>query len=169
MKCYTCDEEMICRTGEYQYSESGLDNVILSGVDIWECSCGESAVSIPAIAELHNLIGRALIEKEERLSGPEIRFLRSNMHMKAVELADIIGVSKSAFSRWESGKKTIGVASDRALRLIYGVNTGLPKAVMKRLVLKHFKEIKAKPLPAKVLRLPLGDWSKDKGPCSVTI
>lgn len=48
----------------------------------------------------------------------EIKFLRKELHLKAKELARVMGADPSVISRWENGKKTIGEASDRLLRAI---------------------------------------------------
>jgi len=78
MKCSTCQNQMkYAKTREYRYLESGLDNVILSGIDIFQCACGEEVVSIPSIDELHTLIGLRLVKKDSLLNGKEICFLRT--------------------------------------------------------------------------------------------
>ena len=64
---------------DHRYRESGLENVVLKGIDIFRCNCGERIVSVPRVLELNALIGENLIRKDSPLAGNEIRFLRKNM------------------------------------------------------------------------------------------
>ncbi|MCP4346930.1 MAG: YgiT-type zinc finger protein [Desulfobacterales bacterium] len=51
MNCPICNSEMVCKRTIHHYTESGLDNVFLDGVEVCQCSCSEKIVSIPAIPE----------------------------------------------------------------------------------------------------------------------
>ena len=105
--------------GDYPYLESGLDNVVLKGITVYTCSCGEEMPEIPNIEGLHKEIAFAVIHKKALLAGPEIRFLRKEMDLKAKDLAELLGASNVSVSRWERGEKPIGHANDRAFRLLY--------------------------------------------------
>ena len=120
MKCPNCKHEMDHnKSVRYHYVESGLDNLFLEDIDIFECTCGESIVRIPAVDELHRLVGLRIIKKNSPLVGSEIRFLRKNMGMSAIKLAGFMGIDNATVSRWENGKQKISKSHDHFLRLIY--------------------------------------------------
>ena len=126
MYCPSCDKKMKCRKGDHHYTESGLDDVYLIDVEICQCSCGESLVSIPRVSEIHTMIGSELVKKPARLSGKEIRFLRKNMGQPSRAMAKALGVTHETLSRWENDERAINHPSDRLLRLIYANMKGIP-------------------------------------------
>ncbi|MFO0754630.1 MAG: YgiT-type zinc finger protein, partial [Thermodesulfovibrionales bacterium] len=69
MKCPECGKTMKSVSGTYQYVESGLDNVILTGVPLHKCPCGEVMPEIRNVEGLHRVIADALVKKETPLSG----------------------------------------------------------------------------------------------------
>ena len=127
IKCPKCGEEQDTFIGDYRYIESGLDNVIICGIEIFQCSCGEHSAFIPKIMELHKLIAKCLIEQTWPLGGKEIRFLRKNMAMRATELARFLGVDKATVSRWENDKDKHSDIVDRYMRLLYATRMNMPK------------------------------------------
>jgi len=141
MKCPICNSETIFARGTHHYTESGLDYIILEGVNIYECSCGEKIVSIPAIPQLHSVIGLGLIKKKSLLNGKEIRFLRKNMGLTATKLSKIIGVDNATTSRWENGNQTITKPHDHLIRLVYSNIKGISTDEIKHLIEEDFKEI----------------------------
>lgn len=155
MRCPYCGREMKCRQGEYHYIESGLDNVYLTDVELWECECGELAASIPAIPELHLLIGQYLVKKNALLSGPEIRFLRKNMGIAAKGLAGLLGVDKATVSRWENGKQVPDRSTDRLIRLLYAAQKGIAMAAL----VENFPHIAGEQVPSEPFRVPRAVWS----------
>lgn len=163
MKCPVCKAEMICKKKTYHYEESGLDNVYLEGVEIWECNCGEEIVSIPQINELHNLIARALVKKRFLLDGKEVRFLRKNMGLTALSLSKYLSVDNATISRWETNRQAIDKSHDKLLRLIYLNLKGMPTEEIKHLIEEDFVEInpeRADGLPPYMI--PKEDWSKSE-------
>jgi putative zinc finger/helix-turn-helix YgiT family protein len=119
MKCHICGETMQKTKGSYTYKESGLYNVILTGITLYKCSCGEKMPEIKKIDELHRAIARALIKKKTPLSGKEIRFLRKQVGLSAKELSMVLGVNPVTISRWENDIEPIGAANDKLIRLLY--------------------------------------------------
>lgn len=104
------------REENYSYTECGLSNVVLMDVVVFHCACGAIVPEIPAVEGLHYALALALLRKDSLLSGEEIRFLRKIAGYSATELAQIMGVTKFCFSRWENDKKNLGSESDRLLR-----------------------------------------------------
>ena len=140
MKCLFCNNaEMLCEKKQYHYRESGLDNVYLEGVEIFSCpSCNEELVSVPAVPELHSLIGKHLTEKKSLLNGKEIRFLRKNAGLSAEHFSKKMGVDNSVISGWESGEHKLTSPNDRLIRLIY---SGIKNIPIQHLVNDNFEKI----------------------------
>jgi len=119
MKCSVCNKPLKKTKALYHYTESGLDNVYLGGIDVFKCAkCGNIEAKIPRIEELHMIIAKSIISQQQRLNNKEIRYLRKYIGIKANELAKILHIHKSTLSRWEAGKDKIGDANDRLLRLL---------------------------------------------------
>jgi putative zinc finger/helix-turn-helix YgiT family protein len=119
MFCKKCKEKMQRSVGDYQYRECGLDNVVLQNIPVYECKCGVVYPIISHMDELHEVIAYAIVTRKESLNGQEIRFLRKMMGMKAVELANVLGVQKQTVSTWENDRKRIGSAYDKLIRFLY--------------------------------------------------
>ena len=117
--------------GNYNYRESGIDKVILQGIPIYVCQSGHEIPSILHVEQLHELIAIDVVKQKRILMGQEIRFLRKAMGLKAVDLANILNVTKVTVSRWESDDSKIGDANDKLLRLLYLDKKGLLKKIMK--------------------------------------
>jgi len=142
MNCPTCHQTGKTHKGKYHYTESGLQNVWLMGVEIFECECGENFAYIPCLQELHKLIARALLKQENQLSGREIRFLRKHMAMKAKDFAERLGVMNVTVSRWEQGKTIPPKTIDRLIRFFYATEMNLPKIALAITKIKFKKHIR---------------------------
>jgi len=119
-QCAICGGSLtVVKDQPYNYTQSGL-NVILIGLPQYTCdSCKEKFTPIPNPENLHRIIALDICKNKKALLMPdEIKFLRKELHLKAKELARVMGADPSVISRWENGKKTIGEASDRLLRAI---------------------------------------------------
>lgn len=119
-KCRSCSKaEMATRVETYRYTESGLPNVVLVGVEVRRCpACGHHEVVLPRVTDLHRTIALAVIRKRTRLSGPEVRYLRKYLGWSGADFARHVGVDPSTVSNWENDKDPIGTTSDRLLRLM---------------------------------------------------
>jgi len=120
MICPECRMPMTSTKQEaHRYRECGLSNVTLKNVDVHSCPfCGEAALSIPRLGELHELIAFTLVQKETRLAGEDVRFLRKYLGWSAVQFASIMGVSRETVSRWETDAAPMGTTAERLLRLM---------------------------------------------------
>jgi putative zinc finger/helix-turn-helix YgiT family protein len=119
MNCTECGAAMTEKAENYRYRECGLPSVTLIGVLIRRCNqCGDYEVAIPRVEELHRLIARALIEKQTRLTGAEVRFLRKSLGLSGPDFARRMGVTIETVSRWENDAAAIGAQADRLLRLL---------------------------------------------------
>lgn len=120
MRCLQCGAAMKSQKKQrYQYRESGLKNIYLV-VTVYRCSkCGETFPEIPNVKGLHAAIADQLFQKPAPLTGPEIRFLRKEMGMKARDFASLLGVNAVTVSRWETGAEKVGHTADRLVRCFY--------------------------------------------------
>jgi len=120
MVCFMCGSKLKKSKKDYRYIESGLDNVILKGIDVYECpSCGESYTGIKNIEGVHRTIALALVKKAGLLDGSEVRFLRKEMGLNAKKLAALLGVDPVSVSRWENQKAEIGITNDKLIRMLF--------------------------------------------------
>lgn len=117
-KCRQCGRRMR-RTmlDRYQYKESGLPNVYLYRIVVYECKCGEQVLELPKLVTLHSLIVSKLLMKPARLSGEELRFIRKFAGLRAVDVARMVSVDPVTVSNWERGANQIGEISDKLIRL----------------------------------------------------
>jgi len=119
MKCPTCRHEMKSTREAFRYEAVGLPGVVLADVEVRRCpNCGETSVSIPRIEDLHRVIAWDVIQKPERLTPEEVRFLRKYLGFSSADFAAHLGVAPETASRWETGAQAMGVTADRLLRLM---------------------------------------------------
>ncbi len=104
-RCTECGEAQRLTRATTDYPESGLDNVKLVDVPVWECGNGHQEVEIPKAKQLHGLLVNALISKPAALTGPEIRFLRKELGMSGRAFARQLGMTAEHLSRLETGRR----------------------------------------------------------------
>jgi putative transcriptional regulator len=103
----------------YHYTESGLDNVWLAnGFEYHDTPYGRG-VSIVNIDGLHAIIGLGLVNGKHRLTGPEIRFLRHELHWSQSALAMFLGTGEQTVARWEKAQVSIPRTSQNLLAGLY--------------------------------------------------
>ncbi len=115
MKCMQCGHAVTTKRENMPYK--ALPGTVLVGVEVSRCaSCGEYEVAIPAIDELNRVLAATVIRKPSRLSGGEVRFLRSYLGYSGADFAALIGSDPATVSRWEGDKQPIGHHTDLLLR-----------------------------------------------------
>jgi transcriptional regulator with XRE-family HTH domain len=113
----------------YHYTECGLDNVMVEGVDFLVDDAGEQVVSIPNVNGLHKAIATGIVTKKGSLTGRELRFLRTEMGMTQAELAQYVHREPLAISRWERGEVAgIDANAETLVRLLAQESLGLQVA-----------------------------------------
>jgi transcriptional regulator with XRE-family HTH domain len=118
MFCPTCGNKTGKTTGMYHYHESGLDYVWLKDWPMYSCvKCKLELPLLPSAAVLDKLIAWAIISFAVTLDGDAISFLRKAMGLKAVALAEILGVTRVEVSRWENGHASINRQNEFMLRM----------------------------------------------------
>jgi putative zinc finger/helix-turn-helix YgiT family protein len=147
------------KIAKYHYTESGLDNIYLAGVENYFCSCGETSVSIPSIMDLHDLIGRGIVNKNTLLTGKEIKFLRKNIGMSGKIFAKTIGIDHATLSRWENGNQVVSNPHDRLIRLTYSNVKGISQKEIQQLIKDKFQEINLKEEEPIQFTIPVKNWA----------
>jgi transcriptional regulator with XRE-family HTH domain len=111
-------DETEMTTKIYHYTECGLDNVFIEGICPVTDHAGEVTFTIPAIGLLHQVIAEGIVMQSGKMSGRELRFLRTEMGMTQAQLADVLRVSLLTISRWEREENPIHDASEMLIRLL---------------------------------------------------
>lgn len=106
----------------YRYTDSGLDNVIIEGVNFIKDDAGEECLMIPNVVGLHKTIAHGIVVRRAGMSGSELRFIRTELGMTQAELATMIHRESLAVSRWERGECPIDANAEAVVRL-YAIQT----------------------------------------------
>ncbi|MBR0847100.1 helix-turn-helix transcriptional regulator [Bradyrhizobium diazoefficiens] len=112
--------------GEYRYTESGLDNVLIEGMAVLVDDGGEKSVTIPNINGLHKVIALGIVRRKTSMSGKELRFLRTEMGMTQAKLAEVVHREPLTISRWERSEDTIDANAEALIRVCATQELGLP-------------------------------------------
>ncbi len=102
----------------YRYTECGLDNVMIHGVEFVIDDDGEEVVSIPNINGLHKTIAEAILRRKNSISGKELKFLRTEVGMTQAELATVVHREPLTVSRWERGEHPIDSTAQVLIRIL---------------------------------------------------
>jgi len=162
MKCHACGGEMkIAKVKSYEYKECGLPTVLLSGINRHTCrNCREEYVDIPKINQLHRLIGMTLCCRKEKLSGIEIRYLRKEMGLRAIDFARVLSIQPETLSRIENDTQDAGDTLEKFMRSAYMNLVSAEQEVPIHLnYIKIFAEAAKLPkAPGKKIRLKPEEW-----------
>lgn len=102
----------------YHYTECGLDNVFIEGVNMVKDHSGEETVEIKGIGHLHKVIAEGIVMLPSKISGSELRFLRTEMGMTQNKLAEILKCTMLTVGRWERDEKPISDNAEMLIRLM---------------------------------------------------
>jgi putative zinc finger/helix-turn-helix YgiT family protein len=118
-ECSACGAAVAVVRGKHRFTECGLLNVELHGVEIVRCAgCGNEEVLIPRMNDLMRLLALAIVSRPSRLLGEDVRFLRKYLNMTQAQLAELLDVHKTNLSKWENNEDKIGEQSDRLIRTV---------------------------------------------------
>lgn len=101
----------------YHYTDSGLDNVYIEGIDVLSDDTGEDCITIPNVIGLHRAIATGIVFRPAAMSGRELRFLRSEMGMTQAEMANMLHREPLTISRWERGEVPLDGSAETVIRL----------------------------------------------------
>lgn len=100
----------------YHYTECGLPNVMIEGLEPMIDDEGDEVIQIPFINELHCAIAKGIVSHAKGMSAAELRFLRTEMGLTQAELATVLHVDKQTVGRWERGETMMDGAAETVLR-----------------------------------------------------
>jgi DNA-binding transcriptional regulator YiaG len=100
----------------YRYTDCGLDNVFIDGMDPCIDHGGDEVYSIPNPRGLHKAIAAGIVEHPKGMSGKELRFLRTEMGMTQTDLAKLVHRDAQTVARWEKGTTEIDSAVEALVR-----------------------------------------------------
>jgi DNA-binding transcriptional regulator YiaG len=103
---------------DHHYTECGLQNVIIRGLDAHPDDDGDEVITIPFVNALHREIARGVVMHEKGMSGAELRFLRTEMGYTQSELAVLVHRDKQTVGRWERAETEIDSASETLIRAL---------------------------------------------------
>jgi DNA-binding transcriptional regulator YiaG len=116
-KCRECGAEMRTEVRDHHFVESGLENVWIEGVTVHVCPNGHELLAIPALGQVHRVLALAIISNGQRLTGPEVKYLRKYLGLSNQDFAKVMKVSESTASRWANGED-MGGSAENLLRLL---------------------------------------------------
>jgi putative zinc finger/helix-turn-helix YgiT family protein len=160
--CYHCGAALQAIKDEpYHYTACGLDDVFIYGVTKYRCTeCEEVFIEIPRVNQLHRVIGRMVCQKEGKLSGEEIRFLRKEMRKKGTDFARMLGVSPEYVSRLENNKTDVSETLGRLIRSLFTIYTNegyaIGKGTFEGIIQPHTERV------PKEIKLTPSDWLMDQ-------
>ena len=101
----------------YHYTESGLDNVWLAnGYTVHQTPYGKG-VSVNDADSLMKELAKWLTQKPGRLTGKELRYLRTLMCLSQASLGAMMGATEQSVSLWERTGK-VPKTSDALVRML---------------------------------------------------
>lgn len=100
----------------HHYTECGLGNVFIDGLETFRDDDGDEVITIPAVNELHKVIALGIVSHEHGMSGEELRFLRTEMGLTQAELGSLVHHDKQSVGRWERGEFEVDGAAETIIR-----------------------------------------------------
>jgi transcriptional regulator with XRE-family HTH domain len=116
---------------DHHYTECGLQNVYIRGINKMIDDDGDEVVLVSAINNLHKVIAEGIVRHRKGMNGSELRFLRSEMGYTQSEIASFVHRDKQTIGRWERSEKEIDSVAEALIRkmaienLALNVNLGM--------------------------------------------
>lgn len=101
----------------HHYTTCGLENVWLQNGYVEKVTAYGKAVAVVDADELHNTLALWLTNKPGRLTGKELRFLRTQLCLSQSSLATMMGATEQSVSLWERTGK-VPKSNDALVRMI---------------------------------------------------
>jgi DNA-binding transcriptional regulator YiaG len=100
----------------YRYTESGLDNVIIEGLQVVRDDHDDEVILILNVNALHRTIAQGIVTHRAAILPKELRFLRTEIGMTQARLAEVVHVDSQTIGRWERGETPIQPTADALIR-----------------------------------------------------
>ncbi|MER8777601.1 helix-turn-helix domain-containing protein [Mesorhizobium sp. M0977] len=131
----------------HHYTECGLKNVYIDGLEFVVDDEGDEIITIPAVNELHGVISLGIISHKHGISPEELRFLRTEMGYTQSELATLVHHDKQSVGRWERGEYDIDSSAETIIRQLAIEKLGLePGFGMEELSRRSIPTVKTQPI-----------------------
>jgi putative zinc finger/helix-turn-helix YgiT family protein len=118
-KCLRCEGVKAKTTRENEPFNDLLPGVVLLDVEVTKCmTCGNREVELPYMDDLMKAVAGAVVKMGGRMTGDEVRFLRTFLELSGVELAELMDSTPGTVSRWENNRTPVGRTADLLLRTI---------------------------------------------------
>lgn len=101
---------------KHHYTECGLQNVYIDGLEIIIDDDGDEIITISAVNALHQVIALGIVTHEHGMSGDELRFLRTEIGYTQAELAQLVHHDKQSIGRWERAEYDIDSSAEALIR-----------------------------------------------------
>jgi DNA-binding transcriptional regulator YiaG len=103
----------------YHYRDCGLDNVwIEGGFDEIDSPYGKG-ISIHDLDGLHRCIAHCLVNKPGPLTGPELRFLRTELDLSQLALGGLCGRNERTIREWETRDAPVEEPANTIVRFVH--------------------------------------------------
>ncbi len=125
--CQACGNNRLQKRkrAERPYKLMGVSNIVLHDITVVTCPrCRRSEPVVPDVDGLTRAVAMAIVGKRQRLLSSEIRFLRKQLGLSGIGLAQHLGATPESVSRWEHGRTPMGTTAERLLRLMVVVAAG---------------------------------------------
>ncbi len=116
----------------HHYKECGLPDIWIKCLRTKD-DAGRKTITIPNIRSLHKLIARKLVMSDGALTGPELKFLRTEMGMTRVQMAELVHREPSTVSRWEREEDKLDGAIEALIRIGASKKLGLDEIDMEEI------------------------------------
>ena len=147
--CYKCRGKDLRRMEKLLTREIG-GHSFRAKVPATRCgSCGEILYASADLRRLDDAVAIALLDGGVTLPDG-LKFVRKTMGMMADELAHLLGVRPETVSRWENGKREVGLAMRALLRQLFE-----ERHARKRPVADLLRRLQSPPHLGKTVRLKL--------------
>lgn len=100
------------------YTECGLDKVYIRSLDPLADDQGKEVIHIRNVNVLHKLIARAIVQRDTAMSGPDLRFLRTEMGFTQSQFAAHIHSGAKMIAKWEKGQEPVPEADQMNVRIL---------------------------------------------------
>lgn len=101
----------------HHYTECGLPNVWVQCFQTLD-DAGEKVLIIPQIGKLHALIAKEIVMSERRLSGEELRFLRTEIGCTPEVFGKLISRKASTIASWERNERVLDPTVEMFIRVL---------------------------------------------------
>lgn len=110
---------------DYKYTECGLDNVEIHGMQVPIDDAGEKVYTIRNILGLHRTIAHCIITSNHGILPKELRFLRTEIGLTQSELAQTVQKDHQTVGRWERGEVPIDGNAELVIRMLAAEKLGI--------------------------------------------